>query len=298
MIQERKRAGDLRSEFEQQIIFPAVRNPLVYRAFCNVDRALFTPADQINLAYTNEIIDIGEGSSISEPFLVAMMTDNLELTGEEKVLEVGTGSGYQAAILSHCSSEIHTIDINSRLAFEAYQRLSSLNYSNIHVHLGDGTLGIPNESPFDAIIVTAGAKKIPIALKEQLAVGGRIVVPTGNDLKQLNLIVGLKQTGGSIRTDVIALVRFHPLLSKHHGGWDPDVFEEARQKRIERRMELLTQLAAKLGTTLPELRSETARKFNIEPDNNWHNVDDFLVFNTINLILAFMEKGDVQNSQP
>src|SRR3990167_5799043 len=245
MIQERKRAGDLRSEFEQQIIFPAVRNPLVYRAFCNVDRALFTPADQINLAYTNE-----------------------------------------------------TIDINSRLAFEAYQRLSSLNYSNIHVHLGDGTLGIPNESPFDAIIVTAGAKKIPIALKEQLAVGGRIVVPTGNDLKQLNLIVGLKQTGGSIRTDVIALVRFHPLLSKHHGGWDPDVFEEARQKRIERRMELLTQLAAKLGTTLPELRSETARKFNIEPDNNWHNVDDFLVFNTINLILAFMEKGDVQNSQP
>lgn len=297
MTQERKSAGDLRAKFEQQLIFPEVRNPLVYRAFCEVDRALFTPADQTNLAYTNKIIDLGEDSSMSEPSLVAMMTDNLELTGKEKVLEVGTGSGYQAAILSHCASQVHTIDINSRLACKAYQRLSSLNYSNIHIHVGDGTLGIPAESPFDVIIVTAGAKKIPIALREQLVAGGRIVVPAGNDLKHLNLIVGLKQTDGSIKTDVIALVRFHPLLSKHHGGWDPDLFEKVRQRKIERRTEFLTQFAEAMRTTLPELRTKIAREFNFEPDEDWNNVDDFLL-NTVNLLLVFKEKGPLQNSQP
>lgn len=191
-----------------------VKNNLVNKAFNKVDRKLFVPKQYAALAYSDIPISLDGDSSISQPSLVAEMIDLLELTGKEYVLEIGTASGYSAAILSYCCRKVDTIEINPRLAKTAKARLKSLGYGNITVHIGDGALGLPSKAPFEAIVVTAAVEQIPSALIEQLKNGGRIVVPIGginaSDMQQL--VVGLKK-GDKLITKSVNTVKFVPLVS-------------------------------------------------------------------------------------
>ena len=187
---------------------------LVNKAFKKVDRKLFVPKKYQDLAYSDTPIPLDGDSSISQPSLVVEMIELLELTGKEHVLEIGTASGYSAAILSYCCQKVDTIEINPHLAKTARVRLKALGYKNITVHTGDGTLGLPAKVPLDAIVVTAAVEQIPSALIEQLKNGGRIVVPVGginaSDMQQL--VVGLKK-GDKLITKSVNTVKFVPLIS-------------------------------------------------------------------------------------
>lgn len=230
-----------------------VNNDLVFEAFRVVDRADFIESEEgRNLAYGNRTIDLGEGSSISEPVLVAQMMENLYLTGQEKVLEVGTASGYGAALLSKCAKEVYTIEYNQNLAQKASERLKKLKIGNVHVVIGDGALGIPESSPFDAIIITAACKDFPQALVDQLAEGGRILAPIGKDPQYLELTFGLKMCGRLFYSQPITHCRFHPLVSKEEGGFSNDYLE-----RLFRMKMLLFKLQAKAEEkTLEEFLQE------------------------------------------
>lgn len=217
----------LREAFVNKDILPVVGSGLTYQAFRKVDRRQFLPPSSQFLAYGDTIINLEEeGSSVSQPSLVAEMIHNLQLTGEEKVLEIGTGSGYEAALLSCCAKSVYTVEHHERLANQARERLENLGYTNVEVLCGDGALGWPEKAPFDAIIVSAGAKEIPNALAEQLAENGRIVIPvaTPETTDYLNLVAGVKKPG-EIEVKVIGHVRFHPLVSPHHGGWTREEVE-------------------------------------------------------------------------
>lgn len=186
---------------------------LVNKAFKKVDRKLFVPKEYASIAYSDIPIPLDGGSSISQPSLVAEMIDLLELTGKEHVLEIGTASGYSAAILSYCCRKVDTIEINRRLAKAAKARLKELGYGNITVHTGDGTFGLPAKAPFDAVVVTAAVEKIPSALTEQLKNGGRIVIPVGGigDSDMQQLILGIKR-GDKLITKSVNVVKFVPLV--------------------------------------------------------------------------------------
>ena len=163
--------------FVKTTLKPLVKTSLVLQAFKKVDRGNFAPEEYREFAYKDEAIDLTRSSSISQPSVVAIMVDHLGLTGKERVLEIGTASGFCAAIISQCSSHVDTMEIDEDLARESSERLRNLGYTNISVHVGDGALGLPTEKPFDAIIVTASVKSIPSALLDQLADGGKIVIP-------------------------------------------------------------------------------------------------------------------------
>ncbi len=156
----------------------------VIAAMSRVPREQFVPVEERYLAYVDRPLPIGLGQTISQPFIVALMTASLELTGKEKVLEVGTGSGYQAAILSELSRLVITVERLPELAETAKQTLDSLGYRNIRVHIAEPTLGWPAEAPYEAIMVTAGAPSVPQSLLSQLAVGGRLVIPVGSRCEQ------------------------------------------------------------------------------------------------------------------
>ena len=164
---------------ETQIASRGVRDRRVLDAMRAVPRHCFVQPEYRNLAYTDGPLPIGSGQTISQPYIVALMTELLELKGTEKVLEVGTGSGYQAAILARLVSEVHTIERRANLADYARRILEELGVKNITVHVGDGTLGYPEQMPFAGIIVTAGAPNVPKLLLDQLDEGGRLVIPVG-----------------------------------------------------------------------------------------------------------------------
>lgn len=205
-------------------IMPFARNPIVHAAFERVDHYDFVPTGQEYLAYSvRGIIPLGQESSISMPSLTAVMIDNLDLTGSERVLEIGTASGYSAALLSCCAKEVFTVEYNERLVLSAQERLRNLGYNNIEVYVGDGALGRPEKAPFDAILVTAGARRIPRALRDQLAEGGRIVLPVGSDRRNLWLIKAEKREGRLTNVRVIERkIMFYTLVSNAHGGWTND----------------------------------------------------------------------------
>jgi protein-L-isoaspartate(D-aspartate) O-methyltransferase len=180
-----------------------------------VPRHEFVPAEFRGRAYEDAPLPIGEGQTISQPYIVAAMTAALGLQGNERVLEIGTGFGYQAAVLGCLAREVFSVEFRPALATEAAQRLSRLGYTNVHVHCGDGTLGLPEFAPYDAILVAAAAPAVPAPLVAQLADGGRMVVPVGGvENQDLRLI---ERSHDTFRTTVLESCRFVPLLGAH--GW-------------------------------------------------------------------------------
>lgn len=188
----------------------------VLTAMRNVPRDRFVPEEQRDYAWANVALPIGAGQTISQPYIVALMTQSLHLTGEERVLEVGTGSGYQAAILSMLTGELITIERHASLAQDARKLLNELGIEHVRVYIGDGTLGRIEDAPFDRIIVTAGAPRIPPSLTAQLSTeGGRLVIPIGHVTDQ-HLVAIERQGDHEVRED-LGPVRFVPLIGQ--GGW-------------------------------------------------------------------------------
>jgi protein-L-isoaspartate(D-aspartate) O-methyltransferase len=196
---------------ETQIKARGVKDPRVLAAILKVERHLFVSKDLQASAYSDNPLPIGEGQTISQPYIVALMTELLDLKGDEKVLEVGTGSGYQAAILAELAKEVYTIEIVDKLASSSETLLRELGYKNIKVKAGDGYLGWPEVAPFDAIIITCAPDHIPKPLLEQLKEGGRMVVPVGAYTQELKRIV--KRAGKIETTDVIPVI-FVPMTGE------------------------------------------------------------------------------------
>jgi protein-L-isoaspartate(D-aspartate) O-methyltransferase len=200
---------------ETQLRRRGIEDPVVLSAMRAVPRHEFVPAEFRNRAYEDAPLPIGDGQTISQPYIVAVMTAALRLRGGERVLEVGTGCGYQAAVLSCLTKEVFTIEYRYDLGASAAERLSRLGYANVHVHCGDGTLGLPEVAPFDAILVAAGAPSAPKPLLDQLAEGGRMVVPVGDvENQELRLIERAHDTFRKITLDTC---RFVPLVGAY--GW-------------------------------------------------------------------------------
>ncbi|MBW1832785.1 MAG: protein-L-isoaspartate(D-aspartate) O-methyltransferase, partial [Deltaproteobacteria bacterium] len=197
---------------ERHIRARGVRNPAVLQALRTVRREVFLPDDLAEFAYDDTPLPIEEGQTISQPFIVAAMAEALQLNADDRVLEIGTGSGYAAAVLGEIAQEVHTIERHRLLADEAEKRLRELGYSNVDVLCGDGTLGWPEHAPFNAILVSAGGPEVPRVLIEQLAPGGRLVIPVGPDLRDQRLLRVTKQADGSTRTEDLGGVRFVPLI--------------------------------------------------------------------------------------
>ncbi|MFP4489739.1 MAG: protein-L-isoaspartate(D-aspartate) O-methyltransferase [Bacteroidales bacterium] len=195
---------------ENQIVARGISDTRVIRAMKEVERHLFVPEIVRSRAYSDNPLPIGEGQTISQPYIVALMTEYLELKPDMKVLEIGTGSGYQAAILAEIVSEVYTIEIVESLGTRAKKQLDNLGYDNIQVRIGNGYEGWEEHAPYDAIIVTCAPDDIPEPLKEQLAEGGRMIIPVGGRNIQ-NLVLNRKKKG-RIRQQSVLPVRFVPMI--------------------------------------------------------------------------------------
>lgn len=200
---------------EEQIIARGIKNKKVLEAFYKVPRHRFISDELRDNAYSDYPIPIGEGQTISQPYIVALMTECLDLSGAEKVLEIGTGSGYQTAILSELTKRVYSIERVTNLAKRAEAVLNELGYKNIWIKIGDGTLGWPEESPFDRVIITAASPHIPPPLVEQLSEKGKIVIPLGETFSQV-LTVAEKKNNKLQYQQVCGCV-FVPLVGKY--GW-------------------------------------------------------------------------------
>jgi len=198
-----------------QLVPRGIKDERVLQAMRKVPRHLFMPEHVRFSAYDDSAMEIGEGQTISQPYMVAIMTELLELTGTEKVLEIGTGSGYQAAVLAELAAEVYTVERIASLAERARETLAGLGYGNIHVVTGDGTTGLEGVSPFDRIIITAAAPSVPAPLVGQLREGGIIVAPVGERFSQ-RLVRGRK-TGDHLEEEYSTLCAFVPLIGEY--GW-------------------------------------------------------------------------------
>jgi protein-L-isoaspartate(D-aspartate) O-methyltransferase len=200
---------------ENQLVRRGIKDKRVLDVMRKVPRHLFIPKDMHGLAYCDGPLPIGHGQTISQPYIVALMTELLELTGQETVLELGTGSGYQAAILSCLVRQVYSIERHAALAQQAEKILSQLGYDNVVISVGDGTLGWPEHSPYEAIISTAAAPDVPQPLTDQLADGGRLVAPVGSRWSQV--LVKVKRQGETLIREHLTAVAFVPLVGKY--GW-------------------------------------------------------------------------------
>ena len=205
----------------RQIEERGIHNPRLLEALRRIPREKFIPPDMEDRAYADAPVPIGQGQTISQPYMVAVMTDLLILNGDETVLEIGTGSGYQAAVLASLASQVHTIERNAGLAQQAAARLEEMGFKNISVHIGDGSLGWPPAAPYQAILVTAGAPEVPRPLMEQLDDDGRLVLPVGS-LREQRLERWVKR-GGQFNRQVIFPVSFVPL--RGYFGWKDDYWD-------------------------------------------------------------------------
>lgn len=203
---------------QTQLIPRHISDPLVIKAFKKVPREEFIPLRYRQNAYGDYPLPIGEGQTISQPFMVALMTQALELTKDDCVLEIGTGSGYQVAILAEIAKKVFSVERLSELSERAQATLKELNYKNIFFHIGDGTCGWPQHSPYQAIIVTAGAPHIPSPLIEQLSEGGRIVIPVGDVFGQT--LIRIRKRKDGLGEERICGCVFVPLVGKF--GWHKD----------------------------------------------------------------------------
>lgn len=215
MADEAQYARQRKSMVADQIVARGIRDPLLIDALLEVPRHRFVPRENASMAYADGPLPIGQGQTISQPYIVALMTELLKLTGEENVLEVGTGSGYQAAVLARLARQVHTIERHGPLAERAERCLQDLGVTNVQIHVGDGSLGLPKYAPFDAIIVTAAAPKVPQPLLEQLAPAGRLVIPVGasgaQDLQRW------RRENDNFEYESVLPVAFVPLRGEH--GW-------------------------------------------------------------------------------
>ncbi len=197
---------------ESQIKSRGIKDEKVLKAMRKVPRHLFISKNMKPYAYNDEPLSIGEGQTISQPYIVAYMTEVLQLKGEEKVLEVGTGSGYQAAILAEIAKEVYSIEVIEALSLHAQKVLKELKYTNIYFKIGDGSLGWKEHAPYDAIVVTAAPDKVPEALQEQLNIYGRMIIPVGVTFQELVLIIREKK---KYKKKKLLPVRFVPLITVH-----------------------------------------------------------------------------------
>lgn len=205
---------------EYQIARRGVKSKLVLNAMRKVPREEFVARGQGLFAYDDSPLPIGQGQTISQPYIVAFMADGLDLNGDEKVLEIGTGSGYAAAVLAEIAAEVYTIERIEPLADMARESLERLGYDNVHVRCSDGTLGWPEESPFDGIIVSAGAPDVPETLKRQLKIGGRMVIPVGMGQSSQELILVTRVEENEWTSEDLLAVRFVPLVGEE--GWSSE----------------------------------------------------------------------------
>jgi protein-L-isoaspartate(D-aspartate) O-methyltransferase len=206
----------------RQIRARGIISPRLLEAMGTVARHEFVPAVAQASAYSDEPLPIGRGQTISQPFMVALMTNALLLTGTERVLEIGGGCGYQAAVLSLLAREVIVVELQPALASESRERLARLGYANVRVEEGDGSLGWAAGAPYDAILVSAAAPAIPPPLIDQLAEGGRLVIPVGSSDRQ-DLLRFVKRAGG-LAQESLCGCRFVPLLGRH--GWPASVADE------------------------------------------------------------------------
>jgi protein-L-isoaspartate(D-aspartate) O-methyltransferase len=204
---------------ERYIAHRGVRSAVVLAAMKKVPREKFLPEEMIEFAYEDAPLPIAEGQTISQPYIVAMMTEALELQGGEKVLEIGTGSGYAAAVLSRIAKDVYTVERIGQLAEKSAATLAELGYRNVHVLHGDGTRGWPDHAPYDAIVVAAGGPQVPESLKAQLKIGGRLVIPVGADRRLQELVRVIRLSEHEYTTEELADVRFVPLVGAE--GWTP-----------------------------------------------------------------------------
>jgi len=199
----------------EQIAARGIRNQRVLEAMRQVPRHRFVSPENRRLAYSDGPLPIGEGQTISQPYIVALMSEQLALQGDENVLEVGTGTGYQAAVLGCLARQVHTIERHAALAERARQVLEELGIKNVRVHTGDGSLGLPDFAPFQAILVAAAAPKVPQPLLDQLADGGRMVLPVGSQFGQA--LECWQKHGDRFQHETVLPVAFVPLRGEH--GW-------------------------------------------------------------------------------
>ena len=192
----------------------AEMDPRVIAALLRVPRHAFVPSEMVASAYINRPLGIGHGQTISQPYIVALMSDMLDLRGHEKVLEIGTGSGYQAAVLAELAGEVYTVEMVPALAASARKILDGIGYTNIHFRVGNGREGWPEATPFEAIMVTAAAETIPDAFVEQLAPGGRMIIPVGKTNGPQNLVLVTKDAAGRTSKETVLAVAFVPLVGR------------------------------------------------------------------------------------
>ena len=200
---------------QEQLAARGVRDPRVLAAMGKIPRHLFVEPGSVEQAYEDNPLTLIERQTISQPYMVALMTDALELTGTERVLEVGTGSGYQTAILAELSGWVFSIEKISALAFQAKSVLDQLGYRNVTIRVGDGTLGWPEEAPFDAVLVAAGSPTLPSPLVEQLGPGGRLIIPLGPEESQV--LERVRRTDSGLEEERLSECRFVKLVGKF--GW-------------------------------------------------------------------------------
>ena len=199
----------------EQLIPRGIKDQMVLNAFYEIERHKFIPENLRNNAYADFPLPIGEGQTISQPYIVALMTQSLDLSGKERVLEIGTGSGYQTAILAELAGEVYSIEKFEILAQRAQTILGKLGYKNIKVEVGDGTLGWEEAAPYDRIIITAASPRIPLPLISQLTENGKLILPLGESFSQILTLVEKKD--GIIKSIDICGCVFVPLVGKH--GW-------------------------------------------------------------------------------
>ena len=215
-----------REMVEQHLRARGVRAENVLAAMSKVKREAFLAHDLVEFAYEDSAMPIEAQQTISQPYIVALMTEALGLTGGEKVLEIGTGSGYAAAVLAEIAGEVYTVERIGQLAEKSARALADLGYRNIHILHGDGTQGWPDHAPYDAIVVAAGGPKVPEALRRQLKIGGRLVIPVGSDARAQELVRVTRVSQDEFKREDLADVRFVPLLGQE--GWQASAQEERR----------------------------------------------------------------------
>jgi protein-L-isoaspartate(D-aspartate) O-methyltransferase len=203
---------------EEQIRSRGIKDARVLDAMGTIPRHVFVPSENQHLAYADAPLPIGHRQTISQPFIVALMTELLGLQGDETVLEVGTGSGYQAAILSRLAKRVYSLERIPELAEHARGILNALELDNVEVLIADGSQGLPEHAPFGGIMVTAAAPRVPVPLKEQLVDGGRLVLPVGEQAGQI--LECWERQGDDFSRERVAPVAFVPLVGEH--GWDSD----------------------------------------------------------------------------